>query len=116
LVLSKQPRLERGTVVPEPHRIRNWIKYFKALPEIIRLTALIYIRLPLSLRNVEDPLHDRSIAITHETARLCQIETVRWVLANEIRTLERRLMAWHREAETSRRLETIPGVGMVLSD
>ena len=34
-------------------------------------------------------------------------------LAAEIRTLERRLMAWHREDETSRRLETIPGVGLI---
>lgn len=34
-------------------------------------------------------------------------------LANEIRTLERRLMAWYREDATSRRLETIPGVGLI---
>jgi transposase len=34
-------------------------------------------------------------------------------LANEIRTLERRLMAWHREDETSQRLETIPGIGLI---
>lgn len=34
-------------------------------------------------------------------------------LADEIRTLERRLMAWHREDKTSRRLETIPGVGLI---
>ena len=34
-------------------------------------------------------------------------------LAAEIRTLERRLMVWHREDETSQRLETIPGVGLI---
>lgn len=34
-------------------------------------------------------------------------------LAAEIRTLERRLMVWHRADETSQRLETIPGVGLI---
>jgi transposase len=34
-------------------------------------------------------------------------------LAEEIRTLERRLLAWHRTDETSQRLETIPGVGLI---
>jgi transposase len=34
-------------------------------------------------------------------------------LANEIRGIERRLMAWHRASETSQRLETIPGVGII---
>ena len=34
-------------------------------------------------------------------------------LSEEIRTLERQLLAWHRRDETSRRLETIPGVGII---
>ena len=34
-------------------------------------------------------------------------------LAAKIRTLERQLMAWHRTDETSQRLETIPGVGLI---
>lgn len=34
-------------------------------------------------------------------------------LASEIRQLERRLMAWHREDKTSQRLETIPGIGII---
>jgi transposase len=34
-------------------------------------------------------------------------------IACEIRKLERRLMAWHRADETSQRLETIPGVGII---
>jgi transposase len=34
-------------------------------------------------------------------------------LAGEIRKLERRLMVWHRANETSQRLETIPGVGII---
>ena len=34
-------------------------------------------------------------------------------LASEIQRLERQLMAWHRADETSQRLETIPGVGII---
>jgi transposase len=34
-------------------------------------------------------------------------------LAGEIRRLDRRLMSWHRADETSQRLETIPGVGII---
>jgi transposase len=34
-------------------------------------------------------------------------------LTGEIGKLERRLMAWHRADETSQRLETIPGVGII---
>ena len=37
-------------------------------------------------------------------------------LAEEIRTLERQLMAWHRTDETSQRLETIPGVGLITAE
>lgn len=34
-------------------------------------------------------------------------------LATEIRTIERQLMAWHRQNAASQRLETIPGVGLL---
>jgi len=34
-------------------------------------------------------------------------------MGNEIRIIERRLMAWHRADETSQRLQTIPGVGII---
>ncbi len=44
-------------------------KYFKTSPEIIRLAVMLYIRLPLSLRNVEDLLHERGIDVSHETVR-----------------------------------------------
>ncbi len=44
-------------------------KYFKTSPEIIRLAVMLYIRFPLSLRNVEDLLHERGIDVCHETVR-----------------------------------------------
>ena len=45
------------------------LKYFKTSPEIIRLAVMLYIRFPLSLRNVEDLLHARGIDVSHETVR-----------------------------------------------
>jgi putative transposase len=42
---------------------------FKTSPEIIRLAVMMYVRFPLSLRNVEDLLHERGIDISHETIR-----------------------------------------------
>ena len=44
-------------------------KYFKTSPEIIPLAVMLYIRFPLSLRNVEDLLHERGIDVGHETVR-----------------------------------------------
>ena len=56
------------------HWLREMIKrspfrYFETSPEIIRLAVMLYIRFPLSLRNVEDLLHERGIEISHETVR-----------------------------------------------
>ena len=47
----------------------NPFRYFKTSPEIIRLAVMMYVRFPLSLRNVEDLLHERGIDICHETVR-----------------------------------------------
>ena len=34
--------------------MKNPFRYFKTSPEIIRLAVMMYVRFPLSLRNVED--------------------------------------------------------------
>ena len=47
----------------------NPFRYFKTSPEVIRLAVMMYVRFPLSLRNVEDLLHERGIDISHETVR-----------------------------------------------
>ena len=47
----------------------NPFRYFKTSSEIIRLAVMLYVRYPLSLRNVEDLLHERGIEISHETVR-----------------------------------------------
>ena len=45
-------------------------RYFHSSPEVIRLVVMMYIRYPLSLRNVEDLLFERGIDLCHETVRL----------------------------------------------
>ena len=47
----------------------NPFKYYKTSPEIIKLAVMYYIRYPLSLRQVEDILHERGIDVCHETIR-----------------------------------------------
>ncbi|MDP1555014.1 MAG: hypothetical protein Q8L84_06105 [Hyphomonas sp.] len=49
---------------------QNPFRHFKTSPEIIQLGVMMYIRFPLSLRNVEDLLHERGIDICHESVRL----------------------------------------------
>ena len=49
--------------------MRNPYRYFKTSPEVIRLAVMMYVRFPLSLRQVEDLLHERGIDICHETVR-----------------------------------------------
>ena len=44
-------------------------KYFRTSREIIRLAVMLYVRFPLSLRNVEDLLHERGIDVSHESVR-----------------------------------------------
>jgi putative transposase len=44
-------------------------RYFNSSPEVIRLVVMMYVKYPLSLRNVEDLLIERGIDITHETVR-----------------------------------------------
>jgi putative transposase len=48
---------------------RSPFRYFRTSPEIIRLAVMMYIRFPLSLRNVEDLTHERGIEASHETVR-----------------------------------------------
>ena len=50
--------------------MRSPFKYFNSSPEVIRLAVMLYVRYPLSLRNVEDLLAERGIDICHETVRL----------------------------------------------
>jgi len=60
--------------------MKNPFRYFNSSPEIIRLTVMMYIRYPLSLRQVEDILFERGIDICHETVRFGGTVSVRCLL------------------------------------
>ena len=49
--------------------MENPFRCFNSSPEVIRLAVMMYIRYPLSLRQVEDLLFERNIDICHETVR-----------------------------------------------
>ena len=49
--------------------MKNPFKCFKTSPEVIRLAVMLYVRFPLSLRQVEDLLYERGVDVCHETVR-----------------------------------------------
>jgi putative transposase len=51
-------------------KLHDPFRWFDSSPEVIRLVVMMYVKFPLSLRNVEDLLHERGIDICHETVRL----------------------------------------------
>ena len=44
-------------------------RYFKTSPEIIQLAVMLCVRFPLSLRNVEDGLHERGVDVSYGFVR-----------------------------------------------
>jgi putative transposase len=52
-----------------PRKPKTPFYRFNSSPEVIRLVVLMYVRFPLSLRNVEDLLFERGIDISYETVR-----------------------------------------------
>jgi putative transposase len=55
--------------MPRRRKPASPFRYFNSSPEVIRLVVMMYVRFPLSLRNVEDLLFERGIDISHETVR-----------------------------------------------
>ena len=55
--------------MPRSRKPSSPFRYFNSSPEVIRLVVMMYVRFPLSLRNVEDLLAERGIDICHETVR-----------------------------------------------
>jgi putative transposase len=50
-------------------RKRSPFRYLNTRPEAIRVAVMMSIGFPLSLRNVEDPLYERGMEISHEALR-----------------------------------------------
>jgi putative transposase len=55
----------------------NPFRYFHSSPDIIPMVVMLYVRHPLSLRNVEDLLFERGFDLCHETVRYGGIASVR---------------------------------------
>src|ERR1700712_340240 len=70
--------------MPRPRLPASPFRHFNSSPEVIRLVVMMYVRFPLSLRNVEDLLLERGIDICHETVR-CWWNRFGPMFAREIR-------------------------------
>jgi putative transposase len=56
--------------MPRPRKPARPFRNFNSSPQVIRLVVIMYVRFPLSLRNVEDLLFERGIDLFHETAQM----------------------------------------------
>ena len=56
--------------MPRKRKSASPFRYFNSSPEVIRLVVMMYVKYPLSLRNVEDLLCERGIDLCHETVRM----------------------------------------------
>ncbi len=88
---------------------RPLFPYFKTSPEIIRLAVMLYVRYPLSLRNVEDLPHERGIVICHETVRFWShrcgrgfASEIRRRRADLVRSLPQLMLRWKRHLPRTR--------------
>ncbi len=80
--------------MPRRPKPPNPFRWFDSSPEVIRLVVMMYVRYPLSLRNVEDLLHERGIDICHETVRLW-VERFGPMFAGQVRRKRVQAMRQH---------------------
>ena len=58
--------------MPRPPQPASSFRYFNSSPEVIRLVVVMYVRFPLSLRNVEGQVFEQ-VYICRETVRMSWI-------------------------------------------
>lgn len=68
-VLSDQIGVRRWVGGLQPFAVRNPFRYINGSSAVIRLTVMMYVLYPLSLRRVEDILFERGIDICRDTVR-----------------------------------------------
>ena len=66
-------------------------RYLKTSLEIIRLAVMMYVRFPLSLRNVEDLFHELGMDICHESIRL-MVDRFGHIFARELKECRSQVM------------------------
>ena len=80
--------------MPRPRKPASPFRYFNSSPEVIRLVVMMYVRFPLSLRNVEDLLFERGIDPCHEAVRM-RWNRFRPLFAGDIRQRVSRMRGFH---------------------
>lgn len=58
-----------GRGMPGPGKPQSPFRCFDSSPDMIHLMVMIYVRFPLSLWKIEEPLFERGIDISQETLR-----------------------------------------------
>ena len=81
--------------MPRPRKPASPFRYFNSSPEVIRLVVMMYVRFPLSLRNVEDLLAERGIDVSYETVRRWAFKFGRVYAAGIRRRRPRPSGRWH---------------------
>jgi putative transposase len=56
--------------MPRPCKPATPFRYFNPSAKVIRLVVMMYVRFPLSLRNVEVQLFERGIDLCHDTVQM----------------------------------------------
>ncbi|MEL7042538.1 MAG: IS6 family transposase [Pseudomonadota bacterium] len=74
--------------------INSLFRYFETSAELIQFAAMMYVRFPLSLRNVEDRLYQRGVDVCHESIWLW-INRFGPIFAGKIRTRRASYMRQH---------------------
>lgn len=69
-VMSAEPALRRPSRAVSLANEQEPFPLLQDVARIIQLAVLMHIRFALSLRNVEDLLHERGIDVCHESVRL----------------------------------------------
>jgi len=74
------PKPKALSVLPEHTSTiqHSFFRYFKTSPEIIRLAVMMYVRFPLSLRNVKDVLHAHSTEDGQSFHAIVGSHSTRW--------------------------------------
>ena len=63
--------------MPRPQKPPSPFRYFHSSPEVIRMVVMLYVRYPLSLRNVEDLLSSAGLTCVTKRSGCDGIVSVR---------------------------------------
>ena len=95
------------------HKAHRWSRYRFADRRRVIGVVLAALEIGLHLRIIADAEDDRIPSAARFSLDVLARQYA--ALATEIGAIERRIHAWHRSCEESRRLEAIPGIGPIVA-